>query len=368
MSKLVNASPEEIRKYFKGRNIRWVETFKNNNVPDEILLEFKDRIISGDCYSRVDAIINMMINNNRKMPKELFNFINAKLGITRLYNINDVYDLVEYLSNLSKDEFERKRYVACDVLSTIPNVPLEFAKLALEGESDLPYLHKTLDTMLSNRELEILPEVYDYVTNFLKNIYQSNFLLASSYVPGNIETEIFTVEEYVSLVPQGSIVSFFDFSYQGFTPEDLLKSAFNTESVIEIVVDKLLNVIEAGHARPLSNHEWKNTKALIKDHPKFKEISDAFTSQVEVYSHSEISWDEADKLIEAGKMKSDVLEIVLLRLDAPLWFTDKYQSKILQIMARRTRGDDVRSQFLEMMTRSRLSHDCGCNCDDNRFY
>lgn len=368
MSLLKNASPEEIREYFKGHGVRWVDTFNNNNVPDEIILEFKDRIFRGDSYSRAEAIINMMVTHKRQLPKELFDIIDNKFGSTRFYHIDKVYDFVEYLSALPMYDLVRQGYHACCTLERVPNVPLEFAKLVLGLEIDSRQKHDAVDKMLSTPGHSILPEVREYIVEYFKTNYHQYYLRAASYVPGNIETEIFTVEEYVSRVPQANIITFFDYGHVQFTTEELLNSAYNTSEIIEIVVSKLLKVIEDGNARALSHREWRNTKALIKDHPKFEEICDAFTSQAELYTRNEISWDEADKLIEAGKMKSDVLESVLLRLDAPLWFTDKYQSKILQIVARRTNnGNNIHESFLNLMTRNRFGNDsCGCDC--NRFY
>lgn len=364
MSKLVNASPEEIREYFKGHGVRWVETFKNNNVPDEILLEFKDRIFKGDSTPRVYAIIDMMVTHKRQMPKELFDIIDKQGGASHYYHINEVYDFVAYLTSLPVDEVARQSYQACTTLERVPNVPLEFAKLVLGLQSDARQKHDAVDKMLSNREHPILPEVREYLEEYLKTHYHPYYLNARSYEAGNIEVQLFTIEEYISLVSPSRIISFFDYGHVLFDRESILKSAYNTPTVIQLVVDKLNELIDDGKARALSNREWVITKTLIKDHPDFEKIRDAFTSQREVYSRNELVWDDVDKHIESGKMESEVLEAVLLRLDAPLWFTDKYQSKILQIVARRNQNtDDMRHRLLEMAIFNSPDHIGYHNCN-----
>lgn len=352
MSKLVNASPEEIREYFKGHGVRWVETFNNNNVPDEIIMEFKDRIFRGDSFSRADAIINMMVANNRQMPKELFDIIDAKFGSTRFYHIDKVYDFVGYLMGLPVEQVARQSYHACTTLERVPNVPLEFVEMVLGLESDSRMKHDAVDKMLSTPEHPILPEVYDYLVEYLKTHYHPYYLNARSYEAGNIEVQLFTVEEYISLVSPHRIISFFDYGHVLFDSESILKSAYNTPTVIQLVVDKINEMIDDGKARPLSNRDWIITKTLIKDHPDFEKIRDAFTSQRELYSRNELVWDDVDKHIESGKMESEVLEAVLLRLDAPLWFTDKYQSKILQIMTRFQMENNVHNNVLESFGRA----------------
>lgn len=347
-----NASPEEIRQYFKGNGVRWVDVFNNNNVPDEIILEFKDRIFRGDSYARASAIILMHSNNNRKMSKEVFDIIESKYGCGHFYHFHEIYDFVSYLSELPNEKLIHHGYLATTTLERTPNVSLEFTKLVLELEIDSRQKHDAVDKMLSNPDLDILPEVREYVTEYLKNNYNPYYLNAVSYKDGNIEKELFTVEEYVSRVDPSRIVSFFDGHYVTFEKSsDVKKSEYNKPVIIEMVVSKLLNLIDEDKARPLSVREWANTRALIEEHPMYEKIRDAFTSQVELYTRKEISWEEADVLISDNKMKLDVLEVVLLRLDAPLWFTDKYQSKILQVMARSQMESNSRNNALETFGR-----------------
>lgn len=359
-----NASPEEIRQYFSGNGVRWVDSFNNNNVPDEIIVEFKDRIFRGDSYPRAAAIILMYANNKRKMSKEIFDIIESKCGVGHFYHFLEVYDFVDYLSALSAEKLIQNGYLATTTLERTPNVSLEFTKLVLELEIDARQKHDAVDKMLSNEELDILPEVREYITEYFKNNYHPYYLNVDSYQDGSIEQELFTVGEYVSMVSPSRIISFFD-GYQN-TSGDIKKSVFNHPVIIAMVVGKLRDLIDEGNARPLSNREWSNTRALIEEHPLYEMIRDAFTSQVELYTRKEISWEEADALISDNKMKLDVLEVVLLRLDAPLWFTNKYQSKILQIMARTQLENNNRNNVLETFGRIfQRSHDNSHLWDDD---
>lgn len=323
-----------IREYFSSPRVRWGSLFESNNISDEIIIEFKDRILKGNCISRCQAIVNMHVRNNRKMSKEVFELITTKVNIFDFYQLEKVYDLLEVVRQFSKAELYMSQYGIHCLIERTPNVELEFVEsmyeLLLDNNTKEFYAVGALRS-----KTDILPEVREFLLKTLKENYDYSRAYATMLGRGDIFDEVFTPKELLEGLPSKYVVRFFEtgcgaFGYQGFP--SILDSIYNTPEIVEVLVHKMKEYADDDMNPRLRTGWWRNIQLLIIDHNDFNEISNKVADTVSDLKRNKLVWQEVAENILNNKLTDDELDAVLSRTDAPLWFTDKFQSKMIQLM------------------------------------
>lgn len=336
MSYPKNASPEVIAEHFKQNTVRWINVFENNVVPEDIILEFKNRIFKGDCCARVTAMVKMFISNKIKLTSpELFDLILKWVDVNSFRQINSIYPIMDHFLSKSKEEIDSIKWILPKILRSVPEVNVEF--LNLFASLDIPNEEKIKEIKSMLAYNIVKHEVAAEAFKIYKQIFHHSFAHASCYTAYDIDCEVFSQLEYIDLVPDNKIIEFFDSPcYSGnngqryATKSDLAK--FNSVEIVDKVVSKIKLARADNYYVNISSDKWERTRELIKSHPDASEIDKLLSKPAERFSNLTIDWEDADREISENNLSTEIVTSLMYREDAPLWFTDKYQSKIMQLL------------------------------------
>lgn len=341
----VNASVEEIRNYFKNNNVQWVLTLRNNEVPESLILEFKNRFFKGDCASRVQEMIFMMqrtgtMITNKEIIENVFN--NIYPGYIK--GLESVFPLYEFYLEQT-DEYLIENHANFNSIFTFDTCPpLELVKRYNNLDIGQYKKFDSYDNFILRDNID--SEVREFVVGELKELFKTidKRLHILRYREKTNVFDMFTPLEYISLVNPSNIIDFFDSWDSGYASTgDLM--LFKQDDIVEFVVNSILEAHSEGKYQEVRSDKWKLTRELIKDHPRAGEITELLMPETEFLLSEYLNWNEVDVKIRDGQFSSDTVSMILQRLDAPLWFTDKYQSKILQLLLVNSKKDGYREGY-----------------------
>lgn len=337
-------SKEEIVKYLNtGKSVQWMQLFENNHVPCDIFMEYKDRILKGEYIYRVRSFIHALSNGGIEMTDEVFGVV-SKLNMDLYHNdMVDVYP--KYFDFIMNDTKHRNEFCRVDRIIDVirygKNIPVNFMKFFLEYIMDAEQKITVIRSLVTqnNNKFPVLDEVRELGIAFLKEKYPSFMKNAYMLEDGSLESTLFTPEEFIQDVEPVEVYRFFVPRNTRFGEHviDPTKTKFFTPEIVDTVVLKLLDWCEPIKQNPKIKPYVPIDSpllAFIADHERYSEIEDVLISAEEKYGSKHISWEDVD--VNFATLPDDVREVVLSRTDAPLWFTDKYQSKIMQLILIRT--------------------------------
>lgn len=331
----VNLTPDQIRAEFqKTKGLRVKELLKNSYIPEELVVEYIDRLFNenADWGVRSEQIIDMFKRNNVQISAETLEALCEKFyHFVNINGVSDICDLNSLSASISDEDFFADDYY--DVNSPLVRIVVTFV---LHNPSNLSpelleRMYKCNKYVPSNWKRKHFEEL----TPELKDIMRKHHTMEN--MSGNPQRNVILFHLYDTIDVLKS-VNLFDLEemLSGNYSENIIDNRAIRDSIkaspemMDIFIDKVLNESSSDIQ---SKHIEKFIKHMVNEHERKDEVLDYITPVLEKI-HA-IPFDEVDWHSLGNELQDMTIEERMAwfsRKDVPVWFLNENSGVMMHII------------------------------------
>lgn len=323
---------DEIKKV--TTSVPWIKLFKENNITEKQILENIEQIFKSNAQERIEHMIRMYRNNDKKMSIELFKITlekfykyNWDISFERMIDIISTSDFVTWAKSL--DDKDAQKYKS--ILSFYVNKALPGAMDVLNKLFSTDYKVDRMDIqeMMDHNHVNNDPFIAKFIKDWLSTEVKPEML---NVLTKAIHYDILTPQEFVRITKDSTrIIEVL--SKQSEKVQEMVK-AINDDKVL---LDEFYNNLINNKNINLTFSDIKNLKNIFIDEEVYDKFVDAKTPLIYKLKHKkDLDWNYYDSIIE--ELKFDERKALFSRVDVPVWFLTKYQAVLVHLQLSNSRA------------------------------